>query len=134
MSLANHALLFDKSADGCAKTPLLDLLRSVPADARVSYEHSPTDYSMIPAGRLCAEAADEIERLRAYGEACALAERERCIAMCRVVMEHHQAQPDCAPEDEEPTFRDGEACGAEDCIEAIQGPGDWPGTPPKEQA
>lgn len=45
------------------QTPLLDLLRSVPADARLSYEHSPIEYSMIPVGRLAAEAADEIERL-----------------------------------------------------------------------
>jgi hypothetical protein len=48
----------------CAQTPLLELLRGVPLDARVMYEHTPTSHQNIPAGRLCADAAAEIERLR----------------------------------------------------------------------
>ena len=47
------------------KTPLLDLLRSVPADGRHVYEHDPTHHQNIPYGRLCREAADEIAELRA---------------------------------------------------------------------
>lgn len=46
-----------------AQTPLLDLLRGVPADARVIYEHNRTHHQSIPAGWLCADAANEIELL-----------------------------------------------------------------------
>jgi len=55
--------------DNAAETPLLDLLRNVPTDARVVYEHNPTHHQYIPAGRLCAEAAAEIEKLRAERDA-----------------------------------------------------------------
>ncbi len=50
------------------QTPLIDLLRNVPVDARAEYEHGPTHHSNIPYGRLCSEAADEITRLRAEVE------------------------------------------------------------------
>ncbi len=55
----------DAVSDNACKTPLIDLLKSVPADARATYEHHPTAHSNIPYGRLCNEAAAEIERLRA---------------------------------------------------------------------
>jgi hypothetical protein len=45
------------------KTPLIDLLREVPANAR----HALADHH-IPYGRLCQEAADEIDHLRARVE------------------------------------------------------------------
>ncbi len=47
-----------------AETPLLDLLRAVPADARMIYEHDAFHSANIPVGRLCAEAVQEIEALR----------------------------------------------------------------------
>ena len=54
------------------QTPLLDLLRAVPTDARAEYEHGQFHHSMIPYGRLCADAAQaiaerdaEITRLKA---------------------------------------------------------------------
>lgn len=47
------------------KTPLLDLLRSVPADGRHVYEHDSMHSHNIPYGRLCREAADELDRLSA---------------------------------------------------------------------
>lgn len=47
------------------QTPILDLLRDVPADARQVYEHDSMHSQNIPFGRLAAEAADEIARLRA---------------------------------------------------------------------
>lgn len=47
-----------------AMTPLIDLLRDVPAGARVIYEHSPTHHQQLMVGQLCKEAADEIEGLR----------------------------------------------------------------------
>ena len=47
------------------QTPILDLLRDVPEDARQVYEHDSMHSQNIPFGRLAAEAADEIERLRA---------------------------------------------------------------------
>ena len=52
-----------------AETPLLDLLRDVPLDARLSYEHSPTYHQYIPVGTLISKAIGEIERLRAEVEA-----------------------------------------------------------------
>lgn len=69
------------SNDAC-ETPLLDLLNSVPADARMIYEHSPTHSSNIPVGVLAkrsaealtaqaatiAEQARELEALRADAE------------------------------------------------------------------
>lgn len=62
------------SNDAC-ETPLLDLLNSVPADARMIYEHSPTHSSNIPVGVLVKRAADaltaqarELEALRADAE------------------------------------------------------------------
>ena len=42
------------------QAPLIDLLRSVPEDARMIYEHSPTHSQSIPVGRLCKEAAAAI--------------------------------------------------------------------------
>jgi hypothetical protein len=50
------------------KTPLLDLLRDVPEDARAEYEHSQFHHSLIPYGRLCSEAAAEIGQLREFLE------------------------------------------------------------------
>lgn len=49
-------------------TPLLDLLDAVPLDARMTYEHSPIEHSMISVGRHCRAAAErirELERLEA---------------------------------------------------------------------
>ena len=51
-------------SDEC-KTPLIELLLAVPADARTSYKLSKTHYSFIPVGHYCHEAAEEIERLSA---------------------------------------------------------------------
>ena len=42
---------------------LRDLLRSVPADAHAEYRHDVFSSQHIPYGRLCYEAADEIDRL-----------------------------------------------------------------------
>lgn len=50
-------------SEGAAQTPITDLLRSVPADARMTYEHSPWAHSLIPVGRLCADALAYIERI-----------------------------------------------------------------------
>ena len=47
------------SNDAC-ETPLLDLLNSVPADARLIYEHSPIESSFIPVGVLAKQAADAL--------------------------------------------------------------------------
>lgn len=47
------------------QTPLLDLLRGIPADARMTYEHHPTHHQMIPVGRLAHEAAARIAGLEA---------------------------------------------------------------------
>jgi hypothetical protein len=51
-------------SDQAYKTPLIDLLKAIPADARMTYEHHSTHHSMIPVGRLSAEAVDEITTLR----------------------------------------------------------------------
>ena len=48
-----------------AQVPLLDRLKSVPADARAWYEHHGAGQSHIPYGRLCQEAVERIEGLEA---------------------------------------------------------------------
>ena len=50
---------------GCAETPLLDLLQSIPLDARAEYEHNRMHHSFYPYGSICHRAANEILRLRA---------------------------------------------------------------------
>jgi len=50
------------------QTPILGLLRDIPADARMSYEVNPTHHQSIPVGVLAHQAADEIDRLRADAE------------------------------------------------------------------
>ena len=47
--------------DNACETPLLDLLKSVPSDARLIYEHSPIESSFIPVGVLAKKAADALE-------------------------------------------------------------------------
>ena len=42
------------------QTPLIELMRRVPQDARGVYEHHSTSHSFIPYGRYCHEAADII--------------------------------------------------------------------------
>lgn len=59
-------------SDQAAQVPLLELLERVPADARVVYEHTPTEHSFIPVGRYCREAA---AALRAKEEENARLER-----------------------------------------------------------
>ena len=51
-----------------AQTPLTDLLRQIPADARMTYEHSKFHHSLIPVGRLATEAAKRIAELEAENE------------------------------------------------------------------
>lgn len=47
------------------QTPITDLLRDIPADARMVYEVTPTHHQSVPVGVLAKNAADELERLRA---------------------------------------------------------------------
>lgn len=51
--------------DRACQTPLLDLLRAVPRDARATYEHHSTSHSFFPYGRYAHEAADRIVALEA---------------------------------------------------------------------
>lgn len=57
------------SDETAAATPLLDLLDNIPADARLSYEHSPTHHQMIPVGGLASAAAFRIRELEAERDA-----------------------------------------------------------------
>jgi len=63
------------------QTPIIDLLRDVPADARQVYEHDSMHSQNIPFGRMASEAADTIEqqaeRVRVLREA--LAEAIVCV-------------------------------------------------------
>lgn len=52
-------------SEKACKTPLTDLLRSVPADTRLVIERSPFHHQTVPIGYLCDEAANEISLLRA---------------------------------------------------------------------
>lgn len=55
-------------SDFACETPLIQLLRKAPRDARGVYENNPTDYSFIPYGIYCHRAADRIEELEARVE------------------------------------------------------------------
>jgi hypothetical protein len=56
--------------DSCgAETPIEDLLRRVPLDARMIYEHSPISSSSIPVGGLARKALTKLDRLTAERDA-----------------------------------------------------------------
>lgn len=51
-------------------------------------------------------------------------ERERCLSMCRIVMDHHSEIAKIAAQEfdeENKHFIEGQISGAKDCIEAIEG-------------
>lgn len=76
-----------ESPEACA-TPLVDLLRHVPADARLvvdSDDGLATQY--IPIGRLAAEAISELTRLRSLVEADAEVERVLALSDDEVIAE-----------------------------------------------
>ena len=73
-----------------AETPILDLLRSVPSDARMIYERSPIESQSIPVGSLAAKAAATIERLTA--EVAAL--KTVMVAAAEEIHAHWQAHCD----------------------------------------
>jgi hypothetical protein len=50
-------------SDEPCKTPIEELLRTVPEDFRVGFEDDHT-YRMLPMGHIAREAADEIDRLK----------------------------------------------------------------------
>ena len=52
---------------GCAQVPLVELLRSVPKDARAEIELGPCHHRFIPWGRHCHDAADAIDAAEARG-------------------------------------------------------------------
>ena len=73
-----------EQSDTPRQTPLVDLLLSVPEDARLIYEHSPTESQSIPVGPMCRQAAMEL--------ATATRERDeaRAIANDRDAMVDHR--------------------------------------------
>jgi hypothetical protein len=48
----------------CAETPLIELLRDVPKDARLEIEVNPTHHKMIPVGVHCHRAAEKLAAAR----------------------------------------------------------------------
>jgi hypothetical protein len=58
--------------------PLIEQLESVPADARMMYEHDKFHHENIPVGRLCHEAATALRQAIAEAEDAVAAEREAC--------------------------------------------------------
>lgn len=104
------------------QTPIIDLLRDIPADARMVYEVTSTHHQSIPVGVLAKQAADEIKRLtaernelrRQLAEAEQDAQRYRWIAgHCRSTSEQWGGRwsivvegPCPAKHDEEDAFDD----------------------------
>jgi hypothetical protein len=82
-------------------------------------------YLSVRLGLVKAERVYTESQVRAYAAARVEEERDRCLEWCRKVQAHHQGKPKNADELEQ-AFVDSEACGAEDCIEAICAEGDWP--------
>ncbi len=50
----------EEQSDTPRQTPLVELLLAVPEDARLIYEHSPTESQSIPVGPMCRQAAMEL--------------------------------------------------------------------------
>lgn len=53
--------------EGACKTPIQDRLRSIPGGALLEWK-SDSAWSLVPVGKLCNEAAEEIDTLRAEVE------------------------------------------------------------------
>ena len=70
-----------EQASMACETPLVELLRATPVDARLTYEHSPTSHSMIPVGLYSHRAADQIAALEAERDTLA-AEVAKLRAAC----------------------------------------------------
>lgn len=83
------------------QTPLVDLLRSIPADARMVYEVSPTESHNIPVGRLCADALAEIERLQAGKRSAPAVSGEAVVWRKALVVALGLWFTDAAPDDDE---------------------------------
>ena len=67
-----------EQSDTPRQTPLVELLLAVPEDARLIYEHSPTESQSIPVGPMCRQAAMELATAtRERDEARAEVERLR---------------------------------------------------------
>ena len=67
-----------EQSDTPRQTPLVELLLAVPEDARLIYEHSPTESQSIPVGPMCRQAAMELATAtRERDEARAEVERMR---------------------------------------------------------
>lgn len=66
------------------QTPLIDLLRSVPSDARQMIERGPCHHQNIPYGRLCTEAADAIERLERELDESSSSHRAEYLMRCEL--------------------------------------------------
>ena len=68
----------EEQSDTPRQTPLVELLLAVPEDARLIYEHSPTESQSIPVGPMCRQAAMELATAtRERDEARAEVERLR---------------------------------------------------------
>ena len=66
-----------EQSDTPRQTPLVELLLAVPEDARLIYEHSPTESQSIPVGPMCRQAAMEL--------ATATRERDEARAALRAI-------------------------------------------------
>ena len=67
----------EEQSDTPRQTPLVELLLAVPEDARLIYEHSPTESQSIPVGPMCRQAAMEL--------ATATRERDEARAALRMI-------------------------------------------------
>jgi hypothetical protein len=75
--------------------------------------------------KLAGDFAYELSQKMRILDTAATQERLRCLSKCRMVMDYHSDKSEQESDDESKNFREGEACGAEDCIEAIEGKWDY---------
>jgi hypothetical protein len=77
--MTDRELMQMASEEDVCETPLVELLESVPKNARMIYEHSEFDSENIPVGDLCHKAAKALrDRLAQPEPDAVLAEREAC--------------------------------------------------------
>ena len=81
-----------EQSDTPRQTPLVELLLAVPEDARLIYEHSPTESQSIPVGPMCRQAAMELATATRERDEWKLAARNQAQIVTKIARERDEAR------------------------------------------
>ena len=85
-----------EQSDTPRQTPLVELLLAVPEDARLIYEHSPTESQSIPVGPMCRQAAMELATATRERDEWKLAARNQAQIVTKIARERDEARAEVA--------------------------------------